>query len=145
MNIDKSSAPGCLPATLETSLTDGHASSCTSALFHGSTAPYIASWATCQSEARVYACVCVCVCVCAGRRKNEEIHQAQQFASLVCFFFFSTRPLIPLSSHSLLHLYIFSHLISRTGNKFHVLRATRKFIYLSISLLEQDHTPLLGQ
>lgn len=75
-------------------------------------------------------------CVCAGGGRTKESREKFIRCGNKLLLCFSTRPLIPLSSHYLPPLYIFSHLISWTGNKFHVLCASRCFIYLSISLLE---------
>lgn len=79
---------------------------------------------------------CVYVCVCAGGGRTKESREKFIRCGNKLLLCFSTRPLIPLSSHYLPPLYIFSHLISWAGNKFHVLCASRCFIYLSISLLE---------
>lgn len=108
LNIDKLWMPGWVPILLETSLTDEHALSCTSAFLHRHTCTHITHTHTKLSHLSQW-----CVCVQEERRRGRNLSDAA-----ICF-----SCVFPLSSssHSLLPLYIFSHLISWTGNKFHVL------------------------
>lgn len=67
----------------------------------------------------------MCVCSLEGVRGNIWL-----------LFCSPTLPLIPLSSTSLLRPYIFSHLISRTGNKFHLFQPVYLFIYQPFSAVK---------
>lgn len=106
LNIDQARVCGCVPVLLETALTDRHVSSCKSALLRKHTHTY------CTSQAESFVTL---KCVYVGRTEQKEkfIRACNPF-----LLRFSTHPLIPLP------LYIFSHLISWTGNKFHVLRSS---------------------
>jgi len=89
----------------------------------------ITSWVTCHTK------VCMCVCVRACRKGEEQGGKLIRPCNPFLLFFLSAPH--PTLISLFLASYIFSHLISWTGNKFHVFCATHYFIYLFFSLLQQ--------